>query len=53
MSVWEETEMCEFCGDDFPKSSLKHEKIVGWLCPRCVQTLRQHGEKLIFDKDGK
>lgn len=46
---WEEPETCEFCGEDYPKSQLKHEKIIGWLCPKCAQTLARHGEKLIFD----
>lgn len=42
---------CAWCGDKFPKSEMKKEKKMGWLCNRCARGLESREGKLDFDDE--
>lgn len=42
----EETIKCAWCGEEYPKSELIHEKDLGHICGTCAQAIMSHGEKL-------
>jgi hypothetical protein len=42
---------CAWCGDKFPKSEMKKEKKMGWLCNRCARGLESREGKLDYDDD--
>ena len=40
---------CGFCQEVFPESDLRAEASWGWLCDRCIDSLKSHtGDKLYF-----
>ena len=46
----EETEICAWCGDEYPTSELHKEVDLGYLCPGCEQAIKSRGEKLTFEE---
>ena len=46
---FEEHHLCIWCEDLFPKSELRKELNMGYLCDTCIQAIHSRGEKLIIE----
>lgn len=44
----EDTVECKWCDELFDKSECRYEVDLGWLCDRCQQAIKSHGETLTF-----
>jgi len=42
---------CGWCGELYPKSEMKKEVDLGYLCNGCIQAIRSRGEKLTINDD--
>lgn len=48
---FEQYEICAWCEDKLPKSSMKKEEDLGWLCNHCEKAISSRGEELHFEND--
>lgn len=48
---YETYERCEWCNEIYPKSELKKEKDLGYLCNRCIKGLESREGPLTFEED--
>ena len=46
---YEEHFLCIWCEDLVPKSELRKEVNMGYLCDTCIQAIHSRGEKLIIE----
>ena len=46
---YEEHFLCIWCEDLFPKSELRKEVNMGYLCDTCIQAIHSRGERLTIE----
>ena len=46
---YEEYLMCAWCDALYPKSELRREVNLGYICEWCVEGIHSHGEKLVIE----
>ena len=46
---YEEHFLCIWCEDLFPKSELRKEVSMGYLCDTCIQAIHSRGERLTIE----
>lgn len=48
---FERHEMCVWCGEEFPKSELRKEKDMGYICHRCIKGIESREGNLEWEDD--
>ncbi len=47
----ENSAICAWCGDRLPKSEMRHESKLGWLCNHCARGIQSREGRLEFDEE--